>query len=72
MSATPFGGADIIAPQSGAVEPEAFQSGLIDGMTRALSRTPAPPCLLRAPTGSGKTFVIARVLENVKIGRAHV
>lgn len=65
MSATSFNAADIIAPQSGAVEPEAFQSGLIEGMSRALLRTPAPPCLLRAPTGSGKTFVISRVLENV-------
>lgn len=56
---------DWIATQSAAVEPEGFQSGLIDGMTHALLRTPAPPCLLRAPTGSGKTFVISRVLENV-------
>ncbi|MDP2433678.1 MAG: DEAD/DEAH box helicase family protein [Pseudomonadota bacterium] len=60
---------DIIAPQSGALEPEIFQAGLIDGMTRALLRTPAPPCLLRAPTGSGKTFVISRVLENISLER---
>lgn len=60
---------DIIAPQTGAMEPEKFQSGLIEGMTRALLRTPAPPCLLRAPTGSGKTFVISRVLENVSTVR---
>ena len=65
MSADSFDPRDIIAPQSAAVEPEAFQTGLIDGMTRALLRTPAPPCLLRAPTGSGKTFVLSRVLENV-------
>lgn len=63
---------DIIAAQSGAVEPEAFQAGLIDGMTQALLRTPAPPCLLRAPTGSGKTFVISRVLENVGAQRPTV
>ncbi|MBI5330658.1 MAG: DEAD/DEAH box helicase family protein [Betaproteobacteria bacterium] len=60
---------DIIAPQSSAVEPEVFQSGLIDGMTRALLRQSAPPCLLRAPTGSGKTFVISRVLENISLER---
>lgn len=56
---------DIIAAQSKAIEPEAFQSALISGMSSALLRTPSPPCLLRAPTGSGKTFVISRVLENV-------
>lgn len=57
--------ATIFAPQTDAVEPELFQSSLIAGMTQALHRTPAPPCLLRAPTGSGKTFVISKVLENV-------
>jgi type III restriction enzyme len=51
--------------QSTAVQPERFQSDLISGMTRALLRTPSPPCLLRAPTGSGKTFVISQVLEHV-------
>jgi type III restriction enzyme len=60
---------DIIAPQSSAVEPEVFQAGLIDGMTRALLRQSAPPCLLRAPTGSGKTFVMSRVLENISLER---
>lgn len=69
MSTGPSISLDIIAPQSAAVEPERFQQGLIDGMTRALLRTPAPPCLLRAPTGSGKTFVISRVLENVGAAR---
>ncbi len=60
---------DIIAAQSAAIEPEAFQSALVDGMTRALLRDSAPPCLLRAPTGSGKTFVISRVLESVSAAR---
>ena len=60
---------DIIAPQSSAVEPVAFQAGLIEGITRALLRQAAPPCLLRAPTGSGKTFVISRVLENISLER---
>ena len=51
--------------QSTAVQPEDFQRGLIAGMERALLREPSPPCLLRAPTGSGKTFVISQVLERV-------
>ena len=34
-------------------------------MTQALLRSNQPPCLLRAPTGSGKTFMLARVLANV-------
>ncbi len=54
-----------MAAQSMAVQPERFQTDLIDGMTRALLRTPSPPCLLRAPTGSGKTFIISQVLERV-------
>lgn len=55
--------------QSTAVQPEKFQSDLIHGMTRALLRQPSPPCLLRAPTGSGKTFVISQVLERVSAQR---
>lgn len=60
---------DIIAAQSVAIEPEVFQTGLIEGMTRALLRDAAPPCLLRAPTGSGKTFIISHVLEEVSAQR---
>ncbi|NOT82261.1 MAG: DEAD/DEAH box helicase family protein, partial [Gallionella sp.] len=60
---------DIIAAQSAAIEPEAFQSAIAAGMTRALLRESAPPCLLRAPTGSGKTFIISRVLEAVSAER---
>jgi len=60
---------DIIAAQSAAIEPELFQSALVEGMTRALLRESAPPCLLRAPTGSGKTFIISRVLESVSAER---
>lgn len=59
----------LMAAQSSAVQPERFQSDLMDGMTRALLRTPSPPCLLRAPTGSGKTFVISRTLERVSAER---
>ena len=51
--------------QSVAMQPERFQSDLIANMERALLRQPSPPCLLRAPTGSGKTFVISQVLERV-------
>ena len=60
---------DIIAAQSAAIEPEAFQSAIVVGMTSALLRDAAPPCLLRAPTGSGKTFIISRVLETVNAAR---
>lgn len=55
----------VTLPQRGPREPEGFQSTLIGGMTRALLRASRPPCLLRAPTGSGKTFMLARVLANV-------
>jgi hypothetical protein len=55
----------MIAGQGELLEPEVFQAGLIAGMTRALLRPAQPPCLLRAPTGSGKTFMLARVLANV-------
>lgn len=56
---------DILAPQSVRLEPEDFQARLIDHISAALQRTSSPPCLLRAPTGSGKTFIISRVLENI-------
>jgi len=47
------------------LQPEAFQSTLMDHISAALLRSPSPPCLLRAPTGSGKTFVISQVLQRV-------
>ncbi|MDD2712301.1 MAG: DEAD/DEAH box helicase family protein [Simplicispira sp.] len=56
--------------QSTAVQPEDFQRRLIAAMERALLREPSPPCLLRAPTGSGKTFVVSQVLERVSAKRA--
>ena len=59
-----------MAAQSVGVQPELFQSDLIHGMTRALLRSPSPPCLLRAPTGSGKTYVISQVLERVSRERS--
>ena len=52
-----------LAPAAQSVQPEPFQSRLIAGMTSALLRQPSPPCLLRAPTGSGKTFVIKAFLK---------
>ena len=55
--------------QGTAVQPEAFQLELIENMVQALLREPAPPCLLRAPTGSGKTFVLSQVLERVSAQR---
>lgn len=48
-----------------ALQPEAFQTALIDNIGAALLRKPSPPCLLRAPTGAGKTFVMGQVLERV-------
>ena len=60
---------DIVTAQSAAIEPEAFQSALIANMSAALLRQPSPPCLLRAPTGSGKTYMISRVLAEVTAER---
>jgi superfamily II DNA or RNA helicase len=53
------------ASQSHLLEPEAFQKELINNITTALLRDNPPPCLLRAPTGSGKTFMLSRILSNV-------
>ncbi|MFZ4537311.1 DEAD/DEAH box helicase [Propionivibrio sp.] len=60
---------DILTAQSAANEPERFQSEIITNLGRALLRHNPPPCLLRAPTGSGKTFMLARVLTNVSAER---
>lgn len=46
--------------------PEVFQSGLINGMTAKMLIPDCPPCLLRAPTGSGKTYVLCQVLDNIQ------
>lgn len=59
----------LIAAQSLAVEPEPFQRRLIESISKALLREIAPPCLLRAPTGSGKTLIISRVLQKVSLRR---
>lgn len=55
----------ITTAQGPLLEPEPFQSTLISNMTKTLLRDSRPPCLLRAPTGSGKTFILARVLADV-------
>lgn len=56
---------DLVVAQSNALLPAAFQRSIIDNMSSALLRQPSPPCLLRAPTGSGKTFMLAGVLDKV-------
>lgn len=56
---------DIVAPQSAALVPAPFQQQVIENISVALLRRPSPPCLLRAPTGSGKTFMLAGVLSRV-------
>lgn len=54
-----------LAVQASTIQPEKFQALLMNNISKALLRAPSPPCLLRAPTGSGKTFVIGQVLEQV-------
>ena len=56
---------DFIAAQNPGNEPEAFQGTLIASISQALLQEAPPPCLLRAPTGSGKTFVMAKLIERV-------
>lgn len=46
-------------------EPEEFQAVLIKNITDALKQSSRPPCLLRAPTASGKTFMMSRILANM-------
>ena len=55
----------ITAPQSASHAPKRFQATLIDSVCTALAETPRPPCLLRSPTGSGKTFMLTRILQRV-------
>jgi len=56
---------DIIAPQELASIPEAYQSEHIASISAELLKPSPAPCVLRAPTGSGKTFTITRVIEEV-------
>lgn len=55
----------VTTPQASVAIPEPFQTTLITSITERLISENSPPCLLRAPTGSGKTFVLARTLSNV-------
>lgn len=54
-----------LAMPASTLQPEAFQAELMTNLSTTLLHTPSPPCLLRAPTGSGKTFVISQVLQRV-------
>ena len=60
---------DLRAPQKGTLIPEPFQQRLIKSMTGRLLAENPPPCLLRAPTGSGKTFVLLRTMSSVSSQR---
>ena len=55
----------ITAPQGDARVPKSFQETIINNLCRALHSQPRPPCLLRSPTGSGKTFMLTRVLQRI-------
>jgi type III restriction enzyme len=57
--------ASISAPQGDARTPKRFQTDIINGITSALQRESRPPCLLRSPTGSGKTYMLAKVLQRI-------
>lgn len=59
----------VTTAQGSALVPEAFQAQLTRSMTNKLMLNNAPPCLLRAPTGSGKTYVLSRVQANLSAER---
>ncbi|MBF6615532.1 MAG: DEAD/DEAH box helicase family protein [Candidimonas sp.] len=61
---------DVSTPQGHTLVPETFQVHLTTNLTTKLQHANnPPPCLLRAPTGSGKTYVLCRVLANVSADR---
>jgi type III restriction enzyme len=53
----------ITAPQSDARIPKPFQAQIIANLCAKMLSPQRPPCLLRSPTGSGKTFMLTRVLQ---------
>ena len=55
---------EFFTPQTAPVVEEAFQTRIIEGMSKHLLSSPLP-ALLRAPTGSGKTLMMGRVLEKL-------
>jgi type III restriction enzyme len=55
----------ISAPQGDARVPKRFQTEIINGISLALQRDTRPPCLLRSPTGSGKTYMLTKVLQRI-------
>ena len=55
----------ITAPQGDTRVPKRFQASIIANLCRALQSPTRPPCLLRSPTGSGKTFMLTRVLAHI-------
>ncbi|WP_426992070.1 DEAD/DEAH box helicase [Methylomonas sp. CM2] len=55
---------DFSVAQNAPVVEEAFQSQIIDSMSQHLLNS-SLPALLRAPTGSGKTLMMGRVLERL-------
>lgn len=57
--------AAITAPQTSGHAPKRFQAEIIRNLCAALAEQPRPPCLLRSPTGSGKTFMLTRILQQV-------
>ncbi|MEH6421225.1 DEAD/DEAH box helicase [Pseudomonas sp. CGJS7] len=56
---------DFVAAQSDTLEPIGFQGTIINSLALAILAQPSPPCLLRSPTGSGKTFMLVRALAKV-------
>jgi type III restriction enzyme len=55
----------ITAPQGDSRVPKLFQARIIDNLCAKLQTAARPPCLLRSPTGSGKTFMLTRALQRV-------
>ncbi len=55
----------ITAPQAAGMAAKGFQTEIIDNLCATLARSPRPPCLLRSPTGSGKTFMLTQVLRRI-------
>ncbi|MDD1607023.1 MAG: DEAD/DEAH box helicase family protein, partial [Methylococcaceae bacterium] len=55
---------EFITPQTAPVVEEKFQSDIIEAISKHLLNS-SLPALLRAPTGSGKTLMMGRILEKL-------